>query len=116
MTSVIPGLLVALPAVAAFLTGPLGIAVALIAAGAAFLIFREKAKSATEQTKEFKEQFQQMSDNHSRINPLLKRYDDLVKKAEDLGGKSRLAKEEQEELKNILEQVSAAMPISGNSI
>lgn len=110
MTSVIPGLLVALPAVAAFLTGPLGIAVALIAAGAAFLIFREKAKSATEQTKEFKEQFQQMSDNHSRINPLLKRYDDLVKKAEDLGGKSRLAKEEQEELKNILEQVSAAMP------
>ena len=110
MTSVIPGLLTALPAVTAFLTGPLGIAVALIAAGAAFLIFREKAKSATEQTKEFKEQFRQMSDDHSRIQPLLERYDDLTTKAEDLGGKSRLAKEEQEELKTILEQVSAAMP------
>lgn len=111
MTSVIPGLLTALPTIIGFLTGPIGIAVALGVVAGGFLLFSKKTDSASESIKKFDEKMNQVIDLTTRVEPLLSRYDELQTK---LATNTKLSSDEQQELSDIIKTIAGDMPSAVN--
>jgi TP901 family phage tail tape measure protein len=65
------------------------------------------AKSLTEQ---FNEQLNTVFNLETKTRPLIDRYDELSKKSTELGGTTKLSKQEQGEMKTIIEQIAETLP------